>query len=191
MKDTLLSEQSRPAGEPPSDETLVARAREGGLDAMDLLVSRHLGAVFRAALGILGDEDAASDAAQETFLKAFRKLDGFRGDASFKTWVLAIAANEARGVLRKAGRRKELPLEKVGPVVSRETSADKAVEVQEDAERVMKLLAELPEKQRQAVSLRIFEELSFREIGTIIGSSEGAARVNYHHGIRRLKEMAG
>ena len=90
MKDTLRSEQSRPAGELPPDETLVARAREGDLEAMDQLVSRHLGGVFRAALGILGDEDAASDAAQETFLKAFRKLDGFRGDASFKTWVLAI-----------------------------------------------------------------------------------------------------
>jgi RNA polymerase sigma-70 factor (ECF subfamily) len=147
--------------------------------------------VFRVALGILGDEDAASDAAQETFLKAFKKLGGFRGDASFKTWVLAIAANEAKGVLRKAGRRKELPLEKVGPVVSREASAEKTLEIREDAERVLKLLAELPEKQRQAVSLRIFEELSFREIGKVIGSSEGAARVNYHHGIRRLKEMAG
>jgi RNA polymerase sigma-70 factor (ECF subfamily) len=158
---------------------------------MDQLVSRHLGGVFRAALGILGDEDAASDVAQETFLKAFRSLAGFRGDASFKTWVLAIAANEARGVLRKAGRRKELSLEKVGPVVSGDAPADEAIEDREAAQRVLKLLSRLPEKQRQAVTLRIFEDLSFREIGKVIGSSEGAARVNYHHGIRRLKEMVG
>lgn len=179
------------AREPPTDETLVVRAREGDLEAMDQLVTRHLGGVFRAALGVLGDEDAASDVAQETFLKAFKGLSGFRGDASFKTWVLAIAANEARGVLRKAGRRKELSLEKVGPVASGDAPADQAVENREDAQRVLKLLARLPEKQRQAVTLRIFEELSFREIGEIIGSSEGAARVNYHHGIRRLKEMVG
>jgi RNA polymerase sigma-70 factor (ECF subfamily) len=158
---------------------------------MDELVSRHLGGVFRTALGILGDEDEASDAAQETFLKAFKKLAGFRGDASFKTWVLAIAANEAKGVLRKAGRRKELSLEKVGQVVSREDPADVEMETREDARRVLQLVAKLPEKQRQAVTLRIFESLSFREIGKVIGSSEGAARVNYHHGIRRLKEMVG
>jgi len=49
----------------------------------------------------------------------------------------------------------------------------------------------LPEKQRQAVTLRVYEGLSFREVGTLIGSSEGAARVNYHHGIRRIREMLG
>jgi RNA polymerase sigma-70 factor (ECF subfamily) len=191
VKEKLSSEQALSTSEQPTDETLVAQAREGDLEAMDRLVSRHLGGVFRAALNILGDEDAASDAAQETFLKAFRKLAGFRGEASFKTWVLAIAANEAKGILRKAGRRKELSLEKVGQVVSRENPADAEIETREDAQRVLRLLAKLPEKQKQAVTLRIFEELSFREIGKIIGSSEGAARVNYHHGIRRLKEMVG
>ncbi len=191
MKETLPSEQPRSAAAPPSDEILVARAREGDLEAMDQLVSRHLGSVFRAALGILGDEDSASDVAQEAFLKAFRNLRGFRGDASFKTWLLTIAGNEAKGVLRKAGRRRELSLEKVAPMSSPETPADEAMERSEATQQVLELLSTLPEKQRQAVTLRIFEELSFREIGKIIGSSEGAARVNYHHGIRRLKEMVG
>ena len=54
---------------------------------------------------------------------------------------------------------------------------------------MMALLEHLPEKQRQAVTLRIYEGLSFKEVGAIIGSSEGAARVNYHHGIKRLREM--
>jgi RNA polymerase sigma-70 factor (ECF subfamily) len=173
----------------PPDDKLVDRARIGELEAMDQLVSRHHGSVYRVALGILRDEDGASDVAQETFLKAFRGLKGFRGDASFKTWLLTIAANEARGILRKAGRRKELSLETVGPVPSTEASVDDTMERAEDASRVKELLLKLPEKQKQAVTLRIFEELAFREIGAIIGSSEGAARVNYHHGIRRLREM--
>lgn len=158
---------------------------------MDELVSRHHGSVFRVALGILKDEDGASDVAQEAFLKAFRGLEGFRGDASFKTWLLTITANEAKGALRKAGRRKELALETIGPIGSNEESVDDAMEREEDGARIKALLEELPEKQKQAVTLRIFEELSFREIGAIIGSSEGAARVNYHHGIRRLREMVG
>ena len=184
MKDTSLTK-------PLPDEDLVDRARAGDLEAMDELVSRHHGSVYRVALGILRDEDGAADVAQETFLKAVRGLKGFRGDASFKTWLLAIAANEARGVLRKAGSRKELALDRIGPVPSTEASVDDTVERAEDVSRVRALLSELPEKQRQAVTLRIFEELSFREIGGIIGSSEGAARVNYHHGIRRLREMLG
>ena len=170
------------------DESLVARAKAGDLDAMDELVSRHHESVFRAALSILRDEDGASDAAQEAFLKALRGLKGFRGDASFRTWLLTIAANEARGMLRKAGRRNEVALEAVAPVSSEGPSPQEGVERSQDVDRVRKHLAELPEKQREAVRLRIFEDLSFREIGAIIGSSEGAARVNYHHGIRRLKE---
>jgi RNA polymerase sigma-70 factor (ECF subfamily) len=172
-----------------SDETLVDRARAGELDAMDELVSRHHASVFRVAVGILRDEDQAADAAQEAFMKAFKGLKRFRGDASFKTWLLTITANEARGMLRKAGRRKEVGLDVVGPVPSADLSAQERVERAQDAGRIRELLIRLPEKQREAVTLRIFEDLTFREIGAIIGSSEGAARVNYHHGIRRLKEM--
>jgi RNA polymerase sigma-70 factor (ECF subfamily) len=175
----------------PPDEELVAQARNGELGAMEELVARHQESVYRVALGILRDEDDASDVAQETFLKAFRALKGFRQEASFRTWLLTIAANESRGVLRKSGRRKELALESAGPVLSTEDPADDALEKAEAGDRVRELLSELPEKQRQAVTLRIYEDLSFREIGAIIGSSEGAARVNYHHGIRRLREMLG
>jgi RNA polymerase sigma-70 factor (ECF subfamily) len=184
VKDTSLKK-------PSPDEELVDRARAGDLEAMDQLASRHHGSVYRVAFGILRDEDGAADVAQEAFIKAFLGLRGFRGDASFKTWLLTIAANEARGVLRKAGRRKELALETIGPVPSTEESVDDTMERAEDVSRVKELLSDLPEKQKQSVTLRIFEELSFREIGVIIGSSEVAARVNYHHGIRRLREMLG
>ena len=70
-------------------------------------------------------------------------------------------------------------------------TAEVALQKAEEAERVKTLLEDLPEKQRQAVTLRIFEGMSFKEVGALIGSSEGAARVNYHHGIRRLREMLG
>ena len=184
MKDTSAKKRL-------SDEELVDRARDGDLEAMDHLVLRYHEGVYRVALGILRNEEEASDAAQETFLRGFRGLGGFRGDASFKTWILTIAANEAKGILRKASRKKEIGLDAVGPVASREVSAEVAFERSADVERVKELLSQLPEKQRETVTLRIFEDLSFREIGTITGSSEGAARVNFHHGIRRLREMLG
>lgn len=171
------------------DEELVGQAREGHLGAMDELVTRHHGSAYRVALSMLGDEDGAADVAQGAFLKAFRGLGDFRGDASFKSWLLTIVSNEARGVLRKRSRRKETALDRAPPLASKEESAEDALQRSQEAERIKILLAELPEKQRRAVTLRIFEGLSFKEVGSLIGSSEGAARVNYHHGIRRLREM--
>lgn len=171
------------------DDTLVDRARNGDPEAMDELVRRHHASAFRVAVGILRDEDAAADVAQDAFLKAFKGLGGFRGDAAFRTWLLTITANEARGHLRKLGRRRETALEAAGPLTSGQDTVEDSLERDQEAERVKALLAQLPEKQRQAVTLRIFEGLSFKEVGVVIGSSEGAARVNYHHGVRKLREM--
>ena len=82
-------------------------------------------------------------------------------------------------------------MEVAGPVAIDQEGADDALEKAEEAEQVRELLKSLPSKQRQALTLRIFEGLSFREIGEVIDSTEGAARVNYHHGIRKLREMLG
>jgi RNA polymerase sigma-70 factor (ECF subfamily) len=156
---------------------------------MDELVRRHHAAVYRTALGILGDEDRAQDAAQEAFLKAMRGLSKFRGEARFGTWLLTIAINEARGILRAAGRRRERALEDAGAIAAGGPDHAERVVIASEAARVLSRLSSLPEKQRLAVSLRVFEGLSFRDVGDAIGSSEGAARVNYHHGIRRLREL--
>jgi RNA polymerase sigma-70 factor (ECF subfamily) len=152
-------------------------------------VRRHHGIVFRVAAGVLKDEDMAADAAQDAFIRAFRSLDGFRGDAAFRTWLLTITTNVARGLLRSRGRRREVPLDGVAPIAENGPDASRRLAVLEEVGRARACLARLPEKQRLAVQLRVDEGLSFREVGEAIGSSEGAARVNYHHGIRRLREM--
>jgi len=158
---------------------------------MDVLVDRHHGAVFRTCVAILGEEDLAADASQDCFIKAFRALGRFRGDSAFRTWLLAIAGNAARGQLRKAGRRKERGLEDVDtvPAPGHVPSTEVTLRLRSEADRVRAAVDELPQKQRLSVTLRIDDGFSFREIGEIIGSSEGSARVNYHHGIRRLREL--
>ena len=182
-----MKNDSRSATVP--DEELVAQARAGSSWALSELVERHHAVVYRVVLGILGDTDDAADATQEVFLKAIRALDRFRGDASVRTWLLAISANEARGVARRRGRRREDSLDDTGELPSRGPDASGEVMRTEELERVRDLLSRLPEKQRLAVQLRTQEGLSFREVGEVIGSTEGAARVTYHHGIRRLREM--
>lgn len=156
---------------------------------MDELVRRHHGAVYRTALSILHDEDRAEDAAQEAFLKAMRGLATFRGDSAFRTWLMSIVVNEARGMLRRTVRRAEVSIDRSGPVRTRGPDPAQLVATESEVRRARERLAELPEKQRLAVILRVFEGMSFREVGQAIGSSEGSARVNYHHGIRRLREL--
>lgn len=172
-----------------ADAELVARARDGDTRALDALVRRHTDAAFRVALSYVKEEDTARDVVQDAFLKAFRSLDKFRGDAAFKTWLMTITANEARGVLRKVKRWKEQPIEHAAPVPDDGVDPARAAVLADEAARARSLLERLPEKQRLSVSLRVDEGLSFREIGAVIGSSEGAARVNYFHGIRRLREL--
>jgi RNA polymerase sigma-70 factor, ECF subfamily len=183
-----MSVRTREPGEPISDAELVQRGREGDEAALGALVDRHHAAAFRVALSLVGDLDRAQDVVQDAFLKAFRALAGFRGDAAFRTWLLTITANAARGALRRHGRRREAALEAAGPVASGDADPEEKAVLSEEAARARAMLEKLPEKQRLAVQLRIDEGLSFKEIGEIIGSSEGAARVNYFHGIRRLRE---
>lgn len=174
--------------DPVSDEALVRRARDGEDEALSALVKRHADAVYRVALAIAGDPDLAQDVSQDAFVKAFRGLDGFRGDASFKTWLLTIAANAARGALRRRGRRRETDLESAPQLASEVRGPDQDTELHAEAARAREALARLPDKQRLSVQLRVDEGLSFREIADMIGSTEGAARVNYFHGIRKLRE---
>lgn len=155
---------------------------------MGALVDRHHAAVYRVAISMVSDSDLAQDVAQDAFIKAFRALEGFRGDSAFRTWLLTVAANTARGALRTRGRRRETNLDTAPPVASQGLNPEERAAVAEEASRARALMDRLPEKQKMSVQLRIDEGLSFREIGDVIGSSEGAARVNYFHGIRRLRE---
>ncbi|HZD06460.1 MAG TPA: RNA polymerase sigma factor, partial [Longimicrobiales bacterium] len=145
------------------DGDLVVRAKDGDERALGQLVSRHHAVVYRVVLGILQDPDEAEDAAQDAFLKAVRGLDGFRGDAAFRTWLLSIAANEARGAVRRRSRRRETRLEDAPPAPSDGRDASRHVVLRDEVERARRLMERLPEKQRLAVQLRVAEGLGFRE----------------------------
>lgn len=171
------------------DAELLARVRAGDGDAREALIARHLHDVYALTARLLGDADRGADAAQDAMVNALRGLDGFRGEASFRTWLLRIAVNTARSHLRRQRRRRETALELV--LEEADPAPDAVVQTVRRAEaaRALALLAQLPPKQREAVALRTGEGLDYRDIGRILGCSEGAARVNYHHGMKRLREL--
>jgi RNA polymerase sigma-70 factor (ECF subfamily) len=169
--------------------SLIARARTGDREAQELLIGRYVRDVYGAAIRILGDPDLAEDAAQDAFMNALRGLDRFRGESSFKTWLLRIAFNSARSVARRRGRRREVALTLVENAAGGEPDLATGVVRRAEFARAAKLLERLPPKQRMAVTLRVNQDLSYAEIGQIMDCTEGAARVNYHLGIKRLREL--
>jgi RNA polymerase sigma-70 factor, ECF subfamily len=169
---------------------LVTRARGGEADALAELVQRHQGVLYRYLLARTGDEDEAADLTQEALVKALRALSGFRGESSFRTWLLAIGRNELLGRRRKQGRRQEQALEDGVELADERPLPDEALDMRDEVERVRSLMERLPEKQRLSVWLRLYDGLSFRDVAEATDSTEGAARVNYFHGIRKLREWA-
>lgn len=168
---------------------LVEAARGGDRAAQDALTRRYLPDVYRLTLRILGDPGLAEDATQEALVQALVALPRFRGEARFRTWLLRIATNAAYSAGRRRSRRREVPIAAVAELASEERDAATRHEQQTEVARVERALAGLPTKQRLAVTLRVQQGLSFAEVGEAIDSSEGAARVNYHLGVKRLREL--
>lgn len=172
------------------DETsLLARARAGESEAVAELVRLHIDDVYAVTARVLGDRHLAQDAAQDAMINALRSLDRFRGESSFRTWVLRIAVNAARSVARRRTRRREVPIDVVAEHAADPSDIAVLTATRDEADRATALLGQLPEKQRMTVSLRIHQGLSYQEIGRVLDCTEGAARVNYHLGVKRLREL--
>jgi RNA polymerase sigma-70 factor, ECF subfamily len=171
------------------ESVILAAAQAGDAAAREQLVIQYLDDVFRLTSRILGDRELAQDATQDAFVNALGALHRFRGDSSFRTWLLRIAVNAARTVGRRQVRRREVSL--VLADNEHSTGPDPAVRAEHrgEAARVEVVLARLPLKQRLAVVLRAQQGLSYAEIAGALECSEGAARVNYHLGIKRLREL--
>lgn len=168
-----------------SDEALVARAQTGDRRAFSELVRRHQTPVFRVCYRVLGDREDAKDAAQEAFVRAYRKLDSFEGRSSFKTWMLRLTMNVS---LNERGRRKEnLPLEDWAPerAPGPETEAMKADAVA----RLHRALQVVQPNHRAAVVLHDLEGLTYREVGESMEVAEGTAKSWAYRGRQRLKDL--
>lgn len=170
------------------DRSAVEQARHGDERAWRELYERHVDLVFRLAYRVVDDRDVALDVVQEAYIKASRAIATFRGDSSFKSWIASITLNEARSWLRRRGRERQVSLEAVGEPASGKRGADDAAADSDLAGRALAFIETLPDQQRDAVTLRTTEGLSYREIAAIVGSSEGSVRVSYHHGMTKLRE---
>ncbi len=170
------------------DETLLLqRVKAGDRTAFDSLVDRYHREIYFLALRFMKNAEDAEDVTQQAFVRAFEKIDSFRGDAAFNTWLYRVTVNLCNTRLRSRKETAELN-ENTRDERSQDDSPSAGIIKQEAASAASAAVESLPEKQRLAVSLRVFNELSYREIGEIIGCSEQTAKVNFHYGMENLRK---
>lgn len=137
---------------------------------------------------IILDHDDANDVVQDTFIKVWKNLDSFRGDSSLFSWVYRIATNESLNFLRKKKRMSTVPIEKVEYLLIDKLETDNLIDGDEIEIKLQRSLLNLPEKQRLVFNMRYFDELKYKEISEILGTSVGGLKASYHHAIKKIEE---
>lgn len=176
----------------PVSNELIERCKRGDQAAWNELVAATHREVYTLCLRILGNPDDAAEATQDAYLKVWRGLSGFRGEAQFSTWLYRVASNTAISKHRGRSRRRsreteavETRLEQVPGPVSVEDAAGARLEVA----ALEAALARLPEIYRDAVVLRDVYGYSIEEVASQLKISETATKVRVHRGRKRLKEI--
>jgi len=178
-----------------SDATEVARARAGDESAFRALVDRHSRAVFRLAFRMTGNEQDAEDVVQETFLKAYRRLDQFESRANFGSWLYRIASNSAYDLLRTRARRDEQPLgdddpdspDPLSSLPAEDPAPDRLVFGVEVRSRMTAAFARLSAREKSAFVLRHYEGFTIDEIGRTLGIDTNATKHSIFRAVRKLR----
>ncbi len=183
-----------------TDEELVARSMDGDADSFNQLIKRWERPIYALAYRTLGREDDARDVCQETFLRAYRAINGFKGQAKFSSWLYRIALNLCRDWMRRQRRQPTVqPPEDVdiadlaaerGPSESIETLVGR----RQLGRAVAAAMARLPEEQRTAIVLKEYHGLTFQEIAEMQGVPLSTVKTRLYQGlsvVRRQLEKGG
>ena len=172
-----------------TDEDLVARSRGGDLESFNQLILRWERPIYAFAYRVIGREEDARDVCQDTFLRAFRSLPGFRGQAKFSSWLYQIAMNLCRDWMRRQRRAPTVQLPEGadlaelaaegGPV----ESIEDLVARRELSAVVEEAMALLPEEQRTAIVLKEYHGMTFQEIATLQGCPLSTVKTRLYQGL--------
>ncbi len=191
---------SPPESKPPltsSDEELVTRSIGGDADSFNQLVLRWERPIYALAYRQLGREEDARDVCQETFLRAFRAIGGFRGQAKFSSWLYRIALNLCRDWMRRQRRTPVVQMpedtDAIEIAMAREPveSAEDVVGRHDLTRLVEKAMAKLPEEQRTAIIMKEYHGLTFQEIADLVGCPLSTVKTRLYQGLAVLRRELG
>jgi RNA polymerase sigma-70 factor (ECF subfamily) len=178
----------------PNDEELVARATAGDLESFNQLVTRWERPIYALAYRTLGREEDAHDFVQEAFLRAYRGLRGFKGQAKFSSWLYRITLNLCRDWIRRERRAPVVqvpegtdPVDLADQHVAPSESVEELVARREMSAAVAKAMAELPDEQRTAIMLKEYHGLTFQEIADQLDCPLSTVKTRLYQGLSVLR----
>jgi RNA polymerase sigma-70 factor (ECF subfamily) len=177
-----------------TDEELVSRSMGGDPESFNQLIKRWERPIYALAYRTIGREDDARDVVQETFLRAFRGLSGFKGQAKFSSWLYRITLNLCRDWMRRQRRAPVIAtpdgvdlVELAGESEHVET-ADAAVARKDLSRAVARAMTALPEEQRAAIILKEYHDLTFQEIADLLGCPLSTVKTRLYQGLSVLRK---
>lgn len=155
------------------------------------IYSTYFKSVYLYVRQLSGDEYIAEEITNETFFKAMRSLDSFRGDCDIRVWLCQIAKNCYYSFLKKAGRINRVEDAELLNIPSQDETVEERVLQKDEANQIQKILHGIPDPYKEVFMWRIFAELSYKQIGQIFNKSENWACVTYHRARNMIRERLG
>jgi RNA polymerase sigma-70 factor (ECF subfamily) len=184
----MTLDRARSLGPRTDPDASDVRAAQADPAAFGTLYRRYVDRVYGYSFYLLGDHHDAEDVTERTFVAALGAIGRYRDEgATFRAWLFRIAHNQLANALRARARHAATPLDAIDEPISGDDPAG-LVGAADERRRLARALASLPDDRRQVIVLRFLDGLSAREIGAVLGRTEGAVRVLQH---RALRELAG
>lgn len=173
-----------------NEQEIVEQLRDerSRLAAFTLLVEHYKEQLYWQIRRMVLVHDDADDILQNTFIKAWTGIDGYRGEARLSTWLFRIASNETLNFLSR--RRQMLSLDEEGvSSVAATLQGDPYFDGDETALQLQQAIASLPDKQRQVFNLKYFDEMRYEDMSSMLGTSVGALKASYHHAVKKISNF--
>ena len=172
-----------------TEETLVhqLQQKESLSEAFEVLVNTYKTQLYWQIRQIVMNHDDADDVLQNTFIKVFRNIDGFKGESKLYSWMYRIATNEALSFLKKKARRSGLTDGELQEQIVQNLEADVYFEGDEIQLKLQQALTTLPEKQKLVFNMKYFQEMKYEEISKILDTSVGALKASYHLAVKKIE----
>ena len=175
---------------PREDTELIERLRQPATcrQAFNEVMRLYSEPLYWQVRRMVENHDDANDILQNTFLKAWQSVEGFRGDAKLSTWLYKIALNEAITFLARERKRLSLSLDGEESHLVNLIESDEYVDGDELALKLRKVVASLPEKQRLVFNMKYYDEMKYEQMSEILGTSVGALKASYHLAVKKIEQ---